>query len=325
MANKKLMKKMFLISKLLIISTFCFSQVQFGSGNISTTGNITTQNLNPNNGVPSVGSFVRLSLTNQSTATVFVSGSYTGALSLQYTNDGGNTWINFTNANTFSKKESALPVLTIASGNTGGWTTDVTGQTDIRITSLGAVTGTAVITIKAVVAAQQIGLNQPLPTGANTIGAISNTSFSIGNTPNTTPILSNILIPTATTTGDVGAKTATFNGATITNTMAKGVQVVFNIGAVTGTTPTMVCKLQGSADAGTTWYDVPNGSTATLTSTGVYGIMVYPSITTVAGTTTTGTTAAVNAAIPRTWRVVYTIGGTTPSFTLTNVQVVYLP
>lgn len=40
-----------------------------------------------------------------------------------------------------------------------------------------------------------------------------------------------------------------------------------------------------------------------------------------------GVTVAANAAIsyplPRTWRLNFTIGGTTPSFTITNVQVAY--
>ena len=34
--------------------------------------------------------------------------------------------------------------------------------------------------------------------------------------------------------------------------------------------------------------------------------------------------AAVSHPLPRTWRVVYTIGGTTPSFTITNVHVAYI-
>jgi hypothetical protein len=33
--------------------------------------------------------------------------------------------------------------------------------------------------------------------------------------------------------------------------------------------------------------------------------------------------AAVNGPLPRTWRAVWTLGGTTPSFTITNVQVAY--
>jgi len=127
------------------------------------------------------------------------------------------------------------------------------------------------------------------------------------------------------TTGDTGAKTATGNGATLTNVGNKGVQVVVNLGTVSGTTPTCVFKLQGSADGGTTWYDIPGAVTASLTATGVYGITVYPGIAVTAGTTTTGSTATANMPLPRTWRVVWTIGGTTPSFTITNIQYNYLP
>jgi hypothetical protein len=117
-------------------------------------------------------------------------------------------------------------------------------------------------------------------------------------------------------TGDTGAKTTTGNGATQTNFNARGATVAFNIGAVTGTSPTAVFKLQGSADGGTTWYDIPGAATASITASGVYVLQVYPGVAAVAN-------AAVNAPLPRTWRVVWTLGGTTPSFTITNVQVAY--
>jgi hypothetical protein len=130
---------------------------------------------------------------------------------------------------------------------------------------------------------------------------------------------------TALTTGDTGAKTATGNGATITNIGNKGVQILVNMGAVSGTSPTCVIKVQGSTDAGTTWYDVPGATTASLTATGQYGIMIYPGVATTAGVATTGTTATCSMVIPRTWRVVWTIGGTTPSFTITAIQYIYLP
>jgi hypothetical protein len=126
------------------------------------------------------------------------------------------------------------------------------------------------------------------------------------------------------TTGDTGAKTATGNGATLTNVGNKGVQVLVNMGVVTGTTPTLVLKLQGSVDGGTNWYDIPGAITASLTATGLYGITVYPGIAATAGVATTGTTATASQVLPRTWRTVWTVGGTTPSFTITNVQYNYL-
>jgi hypothetical protein len=149
-------------------------------------------------------------------------------------------------------------------------------------------------------------------------------TMQVGNTPNTTAILANHLIPVAANTGDTGAKVASGNGATLTNTAAKGISATINIGTVTGTTPTAVFKIQYSNDAGTTWLDLPNATTATITTTGVFGITVYPAITTAAGTATTGSVALVNSVMPRTFRFVWTIGGTTPSFTITNIQLTYL-
>lgn len=127
------------------------------------------------------------------------------------------------------------------------------------------------------------------------------------------------------TTGDTGAKTATGNGATVANSGNKGVQIVIALGVVTGTTPTAVFKVQTSVDGGTTWVDLPGATTASLVATGNWGITIYPGQAVTAGTTTTGTTATVSGVIPRSWRVVWTIGGTTPSFTITSITYNYLP
>lgn len=127
------------------------------------------------------------------------------------------------------------------------------------------------------------------------------------------------------TTGDTGAKSATGNGATLTNVGNKGVQVLLNLGAfVGGTSPTLALKLQGSVDGGTSWYDIPGATTAALTATGLYGITVYPGVAATAGTTTSGTTAAASHVMPRTWRTVWTITGAPTSITITNVQYNYL-
>lgn len=129
----------------------------------------------------------------------------------------------------------------------------------------------------------------------------------------------------ATTTGDTGAKTATGNGATQTNVGNKGVQVFIVLGTVSGTTPTAVFKIQGSVDGGTTFYDIPGATTASLTASTNVGIMLFPGVTVTAGSTITGTTAGVSAILPRTWRMVWTIGGTTPSFTITSITYNYIP
>ena len=146
--------------------------------------------------------------------------------------------------------------------------------------------------------------------------ASDNTAFSV---------IATQAVGANSTTGDTGAKTATGNGATQTNAGNKGVQILIAMGTVSGTTPTFVGKVQGSVDGGTTFYDIPGATTASLTATGNFGIAVYPAVAVTAGTTTTGTTATASQTLPRTWRVVWTIGGTTPSFTITAVQYNYLP
>ena len=79
---------------------------------------------------------------------------------------------------------------------------------------------------------------------------------------------------------------------------------------MTGTTPTLTVRLQWSPDGGTTWLDLDttNAQTASITGTGAFVLRVYPGIATAAN-------AALNAPLPRTWRLAWTIGGTTPSFT----------
>jgi hypothetical protein len=134
-----------------------------------------------------------------------------------------------------------------------------------------------------------------------------------------------------TTTGDTGAKTATFNGATQTNFNARGAIITVLCATVSGTSPTMNVQLQWSPDAGTTWLAY-GPVTGNVTATGnTATLLVYPTHFDDASSTTATALAfgatvskALNAPLPRTWRLVYTIGGTTPSFTITAVYVNYI-
>lgn len=134
---------------------------------------------------------------------------------------------------------------------------------------------------------------------------------------------------TIVTMGDTGAKTATFNGATQTNHNARGAYITLAVGTVSGTTPTLSVQLQVSYD-GTNFVNLGPAS-ANLTATGTVLIAIYPSnLSQAAGVTpanlSNGATQSVfiNAPLPRTWRLVYTIGGTTPSFTFTNAYAAYV-
>ena len=133
-----------------------------------------------------------------------------------------------------------------------------------------------------------------------------------------------------TVTGDTGAKTASFVGATQINFDARGAFITILMGVVTGTTPTYTPQLQWSPDGGTTWLTF-GPAMAAITATGQYTFAVYPSnFSQAPGATPTNLALGsaqfvpINAPLPRSWRINTTIGGTTPSFTLTSVQVNYI-
>lgn len=112
---------------------------------------ITTQNLNPNSGVPTAGSTVTITLgAGQNTLAIQTVGTYTGALTLQGTVDGTN-WVSF----------AGTPLLNV---NTGLWLATITsalqtvllakvsGFAQVRISALAAVTGSVVVTLETTVA-----------------------------------------------------------------------------------------------------------------------------------------------------------------------------
>ena len=105
------------------------------------------------------------------------------------------------------------------------------------------------------------------------------------------------------------ARTATVAGTTGTNYNHSNAVVTINVTAVSGTSPTLVAKLQFSPDGGTTWVDYDSkATTATISTTGTYILKFQGGCVEVAN-------SAIGLAIPRTFRLHYTIGGTSPSFT----------
>jgi hypothetical protein len=137
------------------------------------SGSITTQNLAPA-GTATANSAVAITMPGgASTLAVQVTGTYTGALSAQGTVDGS-TWVTmggvpFLNVNT------GAATATITSASTGIWTLDPSGFAQARITGLAAMTGTATVSLRASSATSQLALDAPLPTGSNTVGAVTGT------------------------------------------------------------------------------------------------------------------------------------------------------
>ena len=128
----------------------------------------------------------------------------------------------------------------------------------------------------------------------------------------------------AKTTGDTGTITATGVGIIQTNVGYKGVQTLIIVSSITGTSPSITFKMQGSVD-NSNFYDIPAAITASLTSgSGSRGIQVHPNITVTAPVATTGTTSAAMETLPRFWRIAWTVAGTSPVISLTNIQYSYL-
>ena len=122
---------------------------------------------------------------------------------------------------------------------------------------------------------------------------------------------------------DTGVKTASFSGATQTNYNNVGAYIWILCGTVSGTTPTLVTVLQWSPDDGTTFYDITSATTAVTATNASIGYQVYPGVNATWNVSTTASKVLISA-LPRTWRIRYVIGGTTPSFNISDVRVNYI-
>lgn len=111
-----------------------------------------------------------------------------------------------------------------------------------------------------------------------------------------------------------GTFTVTTNSNDV-KTSAAGGRFFLNISAVSGTSPTITVKIQVKDPISGNYVDLLNGAFAQQTGTGELELTVYPGIATAAN-------QAVSYVLSGTFRVVATIGGTTPSFTL---SVAFLP
>lgn len=113
-----------------------------------------------------------------------------------------------------------------------------------------------------------------------------------------------------------GTVAASGNSSDYSNSYHKGATVVAKVGAGSGTSPTLTVKIQGKTAAGD-YYDVPSVVTAALAAaSGVTTLTVYPGVAETAN-------VSVSDILPRTWRVVWTLGGSsTPSLADTSISAV---
>src|SRR6478609_7135301 len=138
---------------------------------LTASGNITTQNLVPA-GVATANSAVAIAPSGRDVVAVQITGTYTGALSVQGTVDGTN-WVTLTGANRIMNIVTGAYSATITSASVGLFLFSVDGLTQVRVTGLAAMTGTAVVTLRATDAAALVSLDNAIPAGSAIIGAVT--------------------------------------------------------------------------------------------------------------------------------------------------------
>lgn len=188
---------------------------------VSANGNITVIN-SVSTGVGTVGSNVTLTnLNGCATGLVDIRGTYTctGGLVLQGTVDG----TNWTTLNSSLMNETTGAIVTaIPSAAVGTWSYDAGVYVSMRITALGAVTGTAVVNLRAGSGSSLVALNNPLPAGTNSIGTVvlGTGSASVGTVSLVTPTPYALTSAATTNATSVKATAGTLYTITVDNVNA---------------------------------------------------------------------------------------------------------
>lgn len=97
----------------------------------------------------------------------------------------------------------------------------------------------------------------------------------------------------------------------------KGLHLVLDITAASGTSPTLDVKLQRQDPLSEKWVDLPSAAFAQKTGTGTDDLTIYPGIAETAN-------RSVSDVLSGRWRAVATIAGTSPSFTF-SLGGTYIP
>lgn len=197
------------------------------------------------------------------------------------------------NANTV---ETATGVL--AATPAYGWELSVNAYKWVRVRATAHTSGTAAYTITPgayatePIPAVQVTGTQPV---SGTVTATVGTSINGGT-------ISPLTVAGSSAEAS-SAKTASGNSAAgLTNASGRNAHFIVNVSASGGTSPTLVVRVQIQDPVSSAWVDLPGAATGTITGNGA-------------------TLLSVNN-LPRTYRLAWVIGGTTPSFTF---SVGYLP
>lgn len=115
------------------------------------------------------------------------------------------------------------------------------------------------------------------------------------------------------------ARTATGNSGALELPLADCYAFILDTAAGTGTSPTMDVAVQVTVDDGTTWYTAYRFAQATTAAAirrlNVQGMLGRGEAGTEAAIAATGGALNANTVLTRKYRILWTIGGTNPSFT----------
>jgi hypothetical protein len=287
--------------------------VNIDNTEVETTGTITTSSTS-----------IVATLGEASMVSVSISGTYAGVNATWEVSNDNSVWV-ATQALRTDTGAAATTTGVITSNATVAYHVACQGMRYMRIRSTAYTSGTANVKIRSIAVASPniVTLGATASVTADTeITAAAASADSLANpTVGQVGAINSVFNGSSwdrqrgnsnVTVDSSSARTASGNGANGTNHNGRGMQFFLNVTAVSGTTPTMTVRLQYSFD-GTTYMDADttNLQTASISTTGLYRLMVYPGVTTVAN-------LSKNDCLPRNWRAAWTIAGTTPSFTFTS-------
>jgi hypothetical protein len=248
-------------------------------------------------------------------ATAFVYGTFSGLSMICEISPDGTNWFTAVPAVLTSVTQVALSTSAFSVGTNSSTAYEIPlhGASQVRVRSTAFTSGTASVVL--------VG-NGFAPLNTRSVVDLNTTntqSVSVAGSITVLPAVSLTAAAASAATADSSsARTASGNGSNQTlaalaigNVM--GLWATVHVSAVSGTAPTMTCRLQWANDNGATWtdWDTTNLQTASITATGVYSLKVGPGIPTAAN-------ASLNDLTPAGFRFAWTIAGTTPSFTFST-------
>jgi len=137
----------------------------------NTVGGVTLPDAQNNNSAGSLNATVTTgTLAGAGTVGISVTGTWVGTLTFQESTDGGTT---YTAVNALPLGGGALATTTTSNGQ---FLVDAAAGSTVQVKMTSYTSGSAAVNFRASVAEGLVALSQPLPTGSNTIGAVTQAS-----------------------------------------------------------------------------------------------------------------------------------------------------